>query len=255
MQKLDASTEEEMRYMCTRKGFTLIELLVVIAIIAILAAILFPVFARAREKARQASCLNNVKQITLGIMMYIQDYDDITPCSYLTQGVGNQSGKWPARVYSYVMAGSYSPTSATPARGSVWTCPSFPGPYNFNPPLADSVGPSYLSYGINRSLDISYTAGGVPLARIEKPAETLLLADSGPAWGSGDHWELGMTYLVTACDIDITISGAPPKSGCWYPVYPRHNNHANVGFCDGHAKAMTRDAVRDPELFLPKKTQ
>ncbi|MGI5818938.1 MAG: prepilin-type N-terminal cleavage/methylation domain-containing protein [Armatimonadota bacterium] len=63
----------------THKGFTLIELLVVIAIIAILAAILFPVFARAREKARQTSCLNNVKQITLGALMYAQDHGEMLP--------------------------------------------------------------------------------------------------------------------------------------------------------------------------------
>ena len=62
-----------------RKGFTLIELLVVIAIIAILAAILFPIFARAREKAMQASCLSNVKQLTLSIIMYMNDYDQIPP--------------------------------------------------------------------------------------------------------------------------------------------------------------------------------
>jgi len=62
-----------------RKGFTLIELLVVIAIIAILAAILFPVFARAREKARQTSCLSNVKELGLGLMMYVQDYDECFP--------------------------------------------------------------------------------------------------------------------------------------------------------------------------------
>lgn len=61
------------------KGFTLIELLVVIAIIAILAAILFPVFARAREKARQTSCLSNLKQLALGVLMYTQDYDEILP--------------------------------------------------------------------------------------------------------------------------------------------------------------------------------
>jgi len=61
------------------RGFTLIELLVVIAIIAILAAILFPVFAQAREKARQASCLSNIKQIALGTMMYIQDNDEAFP--------------------------------------------------------------------------------------------------------------------------------------------------------------------------------
>ena len=60
----------------TRRGFTLIELLVVSAIIAILSAILFPVFARAREKARQTSCLSNVKQLALSMLMYVQDYDE-----------------------------------------------------------------------------------------------------------------------------------------------------------------------------------
>ena len=66
----------------SRRGFTLIELLVVIAIIAILAAILFPVFARAREKARQTSCLSNLKQIGLAVMMYAQDYDECYPEPY-----------------------------------------------------------------------------------------------------------------------------------------------------------------------------
>ena len=66
----------------TKRGFTLIELLVVIAIIAILAAILFPVFAKAREKARQTTCLSNVKQITLGILQYAQDYDERFPMLY-----------------------------------------------------------------------------------------------------------------------------------------------------------------------------
>ena len=70
--------------MSRKRGFTLIELLVVIAIIAILAAILFPVFARAREKARQSSCLSNVKQIGLGMMMYVQDYDERFPTLYYT---------------------------------------------------------------------------------------------------------------------------------------------------------------------------
>lgn len=75
----------------TRKGFTLIELLVVIAIIAILAAILFPVFARAREKARQSSCLSNVKQLMLGTLMYTQDYDEVLP-RHITDHLGNE---WP----------------------------------------------------------------------------------------------------------------------------------------------------------------
>ena len=67
--------------MRNRRGFTLIELLVVIAIIAILAAILFPVFAQAREKARQTTCLSNMKQMGTAIMMYVQDYDEVTPAN------------------------------------------------------------------------------------------------------------------------------------------------------------------------------
>src|SRR5262245_15384469 len=87
-----------------QKGFTLIELLVVIAIIAILAAILFPVFAQAREKARQTGCLNNLKQIGTALMMYVQDYDEVLPSpDHATDGpssLGNS--KWMDRIYPYV---------------------------------------------------------------------------------------------------------------------------------------------------------
>ena len=87
--------------MARRAGFTLIELLVVIAIIAILAAILFPVFARAREKARQASCLSNEKQLGIALMMYVQDYDESYPYSYYyVNGVGGSGGYFH---WSYLM--------------------------------------------------------------------------------------------------------------------------------------------------------
>src|SRR5580765_4262996 len=89
----------------SREGFTLIELLVVIAIIAILAAILFPVFAQAREKARQTSCLSNQKQIGTGIMMYVQDFDETYPLSqYFTGGATGAGAQvsWQAAVYPYI---------------------------------------------------------------------------------------------------------------------------------------------------------
>ena len=88
--------------MSPRKGFTLIELLVVIAIIAILAAILFPVFARAREKARQTSCLSNLKQLGTSVMMYTQDYDELYPQDLSTFGPDQIPGTWPNRVMPYV---------------------------------------------------------------------------------------------------------------------------------------------------------
>ena len=85
-----------------RKGFTLIELLVVIAIIAILAAILFPVFAKAREKARQTSCLSNVKQTTLGLLMYVQDYDERFGLDGGYNGDNTWARQWPIAVQPYV---------------------------------------------------------------------------------------------------------------------------------------------------------
>ena len=100
------------------KGFTLIELLVVIAIISILAAILFPVFATAREKARQTTCASNLKQIGLGVAQYVQDYDECFPLVYWTSGTGwmpNGNTTPCPTLYPYVQA------------AGVWTCPSYVG--------------------------------------------------------------------------------------------------------------------------------
>ena len=101
--------------MKAKKGFTLIELLVVIAIIAILAAILFPVFAKAREKARQTSCSSNEKQLGLGFLQYVQDYDEAYPCGII-RWAGSAGGAWAATVYPYVKS------------TGVFTCPDDPTP-------------------------------------------------------------------------------------------------------------------------------
>src|ERR1043165_8351356 len=91
------------------RGFTLIELLVVIAIIAILAAILFPVFAQARSKARQASCISNMKQIACGLMMYAQDYDEVLPGNSTLNTNGVTDARWPAPAISANSAGLSEP--------------------------------------------------------------------------------------------------------------------------------------------------
>ncbi|MBC8141688.1 MAG: prepilin-type N-terminal cleavage/methylation domain-containing protein, partial [Armatimonadetes bacterium] len=120
-----------------RSGFTLIELLVVIAIIAILAAILFPVFAQAREKARQTSCLSNEKQIALGVMQYVQDYDESFP--HLERRDPARASwslfAWDLAVAPYIKNGSRmvpwaSADGTVPViitEGGIWSCPSNPG--------------------------------------------------------------------------------------------------------------------------------
>jgi len=132
-----------------RRGFTLIELLVVIAIIAILAAILFPVFAKAREKARQTSCLSNVKQLALGLFMYAQDYDETTVI--FSQGPSGGNPQWHYLVMPYLK------------NENIFICPS-------QNPATVWYG-RLISYGIHRST-------GVALGSISEPAATLALADT-----------------------------------------------------------------------------
>lgn len=201
-----------------RRGFTLIELLVVIAIIAILAAILFPVFARAREKARQSSCLSNVKQLALGALMYAQDYDERLVPSAIT---GNPSDydNWFELVQPYVK------------NTQVLICPSWSS-YTLG------YGWNYSPLTYNWQSPGGYIYGGVPLAMIAQPAETIMLADSGTHQLSGGGWSSGMTYVIT--------SAREPDN---YFVYLRHNETANVAFCDGHAKAQNEGYVTNPAYF------
>ncbi len=184
-----------------KKGFTLIELLVVIAIIAILAAILFPVFARAREKARQSSCLSNTKQIVLAFQMYLQDYDEITNLTLY----GPNEVSWPYTFLPYMK------------NEQILKCPSDP---------SSSVA-GYVSYAqpmhwgyyhlYKRSVTSSY-GGGVPLAQIQYPAEvcafgeTATNAKNNGTFNTDGRWGYAR----------------------WAP--DRHNEGMNCGMVDGHAK-------------------
>jgi prepilin-type N-terminal cleavage/methylation domain-containing protein/prepilin-type processing-associated H-X9-DG protein len=163
-----------------RKGFTLIELLVVIAIIAILAAILFPVFARARENARRASCQSNAKQIMLGIMQYTQDYDE--KLFYHNGGTGLTN--WAYILQPYVKS------------TQLFTCPSDTLASNtFDGTPADQ----YFSYGFNWTW-----LNAASLASIEKPSQTITITDSvnwvskAPDVYGVDNYPVRYRHLETA---------------------------------------------------------
>jgi prepilin-type N-terminal cleavage/methylation domain-containing protein/prepilin-type processing-associated H-X9-DG protein len=227
----------------TSSAFTLIELLVVIAIIAILAAMLFPVFAQAREKARQASCLSNTKQMSLGIMMYAQDYDEILP----VQGdIAQRRGRWYFQIYPYVK------------NPDVFTCPNFPqGKLDVNA-LAVGSGNAVSGYGWNTALGNPGTAvGGViqssySLAAIAKPAETIAVGDSG-APGTGASTIFGGYTIAprnpakagsnppSASLVQFrhnTTLSAPATAGGVTCNLPR-DGRANFSFLDGHSKNLS----------------
>ena len=213
-----------------RRGFTLIELLVVIAIIAILAAILFPVFARAREKARQTSCLSNVKQTALAIQMYTQDYDEVFPIAYYYDAGFGQEWAWDAYVNYGTGANGLGIIGPYTKNNQLNQCPSFKG----NP----SWGRPYTGYAYN----VPYIGHGqfetrvspASLGEVEYPTETALICDSA-------YWS---TYgTVGIAGNNFLRSPGDPSYGYVGPnVHFRHNGAANVAYCDGHAKAATQKA-------------
>jgi len=232
--------------MMRRHGFTLIELLVVIAIIAILAAILFPVFARAREKARQTSCLSNIKQLGLGILMYTSDYDESYPAVTWAQSYPAYNGVlgWPLTVQPYLK------------NWQVGICPSDPDKACFSKDANDEFAKQLLQVGwpgaqlgltsqqLAQLLPWSYAAnyylswtslGGAqnvhvpfPDAAINQPARVFLLTEYGKGSAAWTPLVYGVYYCIPGYN-----SGTP--TGRWRNS-SRHNGGRNWVFCDGHAK-------------------
>jgi len=251
-----------------KSAFTLIELLVVIAIIAILAAILFPVFAQAREKARQASCLSNEKQLGTAMIMYVQDFDEAFPPSQYFDEIGAPHD-WANAIYPYIKNGTgvaYSPTvTLYNGQGGIFTCPSFP---------QDEID----EYGINLCISAPVYANQpvqvATLAAIDKPSERVAILEKGAASMVGyDHsfpnFEVGQWnwagYLAGVVDgsapelhmeLQWDFDQSPDAAGT-YPspgVMPRfrHNQHWDVLFLDGHVKAIARGQLKwATNIYIP----
>src|SRR6187402_2889329 len=154
------------------KGFTLIELLVVIAIIAILAAILFPVFAKVREKARQISCSSNMKQLALGLLQYNQDNDESMPDTNTIWG-----GGWTGKIYPYIKSkGVYKcPDDSSNTDGAQWSNVSYGLNVNVLAPYIDNAPPGYQGNYFGRD---SRTA----LSAQASPANSVLLFEIQGQW-------------------------------------------------------------------------
>ena len=209
----------------TRRGFTLIELLVVIAIIAILAAILFPVFARAREKARQSSCLSNVKQIALAVLQYTQDYDERLPHSNYRDaaGVGYSIIQF---IEPYV--NNYQ----------LFDCPS--AMVNVLPPI---------SYNDCRSYSFNEMMFRQKLAVVDHVASKVILADATPnTWqGAWSLYRPSRGYRPDSTEgLDYATWGSgTTQTWVYFNFCERHNKQGNVAFIDGHAKTMSYTALYD----------
>lgn len=203
------------------RGFTLIELLVVIAIIAILAAILFPVFAKAREKARQSSCLSNLKQLSLGMIQYTQDYDErfaLRDCGRLPGAYGSgpvpgapdfnwvaswssYQNTWINQIYPYVK------------NTQVYHCPSgTPAPIGCDYGMPDY---GYTTTPAVARVSMFRTVPPPSLGQFTRPAETMMMTEKT----SGGNPQYVLMDQYYCCD-------------------PRHNEGGNVAFIDGHVKWM-----------------
>ena len=215
-----------------KKAFTLIELLVVIAIIAILAAILFPVFARARENARRSSCTSNLKQIGLGIIQYTQDYDEKLPLRDYGGAANARIFSWRRTTYPYTKS------------AQIFSCPS----NTSNSLLADDSDPTGMtnaglatgapqfmrSYGANA---VSFNIGGTA------PMEY------GTAQSLAALNDVSRTVLVTESkegDNNIHMNDAATRFSSATDTFPGHLGTINFLFADGHVKSLKPSATGSP---------
>jgi len=231
------------------RGFTLIELLVVIAIIAILAAILFPVFAKVREKARQTSCASNEKQLGLGILQYIEDYDEQFPVGFVNGTPSNATNAgegWAGQIYPYIKS------------TAVYKCP--------DDSQTNGVGTYEVSYVYNENLAFYYTGGtdtaGIKQAALSSPTQTVALfegtnnlaAVTNPNEGTSASSVIGGGDYNISDTSDNTVyetgylggcgaSGPAWMSGSYAGPTGWHTDGSNYLLADGHVKWMRSSVI------------
>jgi prepilin-type N-terminal cleavage/methylation domain-containing protein/prepilin-type processing-associated H-X9-DG protein len=258
-----------------KNGFTLIELLVVMAIIGLLAAILFPVFARARENARRASCASNMKQLGLGILQYVQDYDERMPAAAFGDDIdagGNNDSKatdcaigryrWMDAIYPYVKS------------EQLFTCPD-----HYRGPGADRQGEIYAycdstkysggksgyvsNYGSYVANDLyGFSANVTPfsynhqqavraVSTFEAPATTVMVGETRGDRGGGG---VGTRNYHIACYITASLDiNADTEISGWRNfarLVERHLGTTNILYCDGHVKAVPFERLIEKTTVL-----
>jgi prepilin-type N-terminal cleavage/methylation domain-containing protein/prepilin-type processing-associated H-X9-DG protein len=206
-----------------QKGFTLIELLVVIAIIAILASILFPVFAQAREKARQSSCSSNLKQLGLAFSQYSQDYDETLPFWQFGYAVNGTTATWDVALTPYIKNTGILECASDIVSKEV------------------AVG-AYSNATVRRSYTMprNISEPGRHDAAIPVPTSTVLLAERSGCYNDGNgHW--------VACSVSENLGSQLRRNGAADSSW-RHQDMSNFLYCDGHVKATKGNSGTYPQL-------
>ncbi len=217
-------------------GFTLIELLVVIAIIAILAAMLMPVFARVRENGRKASCQSNLRQLAMATMQYAQDYDETYPCAW--DGVGDScNSSFATGVGGWMYFTNFlCPSTFYPSWGSIY-------PYIKNAGIYQCPSDSYRlgnSYAYNSRLASTGPANsmhyGFSMADVDDDSAVVMFIEEGAGVGA------------TVDTTDDAYFNVDYMNGSEHGNRPagRHFDGCNLAFCDGHVKFLKKSAIKYP---------
>jgi len=222
------------------KGFTLIELLVVIAIIAILAAILFPVFAKAREAARKTQCVSNLRQMGTALLMYAQDYDETYPNRRFASAAspkGDDVYSWRTVIQPYVKNRQLFTCPSNPSNQTASTDPSFKISYagNFNYGDQPRPGSPQVFSVLGNGLFGNSLSPGVSMAAVPAPSQLISVVEI-----------YRVPYVTFMIDIRGTTDSLVPQPYYEKSLFTGHNGTSNYLFADGHVKALRPGQTYQP---------